>query len=64
MKVRQFRILYVACPEGILSVRYYLFLYINDLKNVSNTLDPIIFTDDTNLFISDKTLILFLPRQI
>ena len=29
-------------------------LYINDLKNVSNALDFIIFADSTNVFISDK----------
>ena len=29
-------------------------LYINDLKKVSNALDPIVFADNTDLFISDK----------
>ena len=31
-------------------------LYINGLKSVSNTLDSIVFADDTNLFISDKNI--------
>ena len=31
-------------------------LNINDLKNISNALDSIIFVDNTNLYISDKNL--------
>ena len=29
-------------------------LYVNDLKNASNILDPIMFADDTNLFFTCK----------
>ena len=31
-------------------------LYINGLKSVSNTLDPTVFANNTNLFISDKNI--------
>ena len=31
-------------------------LYVNDLKIVSNILDPIIFADDTNLFLDTNVL--------
>ena len=31
-------------------------LYVNDLKNASNILDPIMFADDTNLFFTRKNV--------
>ena len=41
-------------PQGS-SIGPLLFLiYVNDLHHVSKTLDPIIFTDDTNLFYSHQ----------
>ena len=33
-----------------------LVLYINDLKNASNALDPIIFVNDTNISTSDRNI--------
>ena len=35
-------------------------IYVNDLSNASNILDPIMFADDTNLFYPIKILTLFL----
>ena len=40
---------------SILSLLLFI-LYINDLKKASNTLDPISFADETNLFVSEKTV--------
>ena len=34
-------------------------LYVNDLKNASSLLDPIMFADDTNLFYTQKIYTLF-----
>ena len=31
-------------------------LYVNDLKNTTNLLDPIMYTDDTNLFLRHKDI--------
>ena len=33
-----------------------LLLYVNDLKNASSVLDPIMFADDTNLFYTDSNI--------
>ena len=33
-----------------------LLLYVNDLKNASSVLDPIMFADDTNLFYTDSSI--------
>ena len=33
-----------------------LFLYVNDLKNASSALDPIVFADDTNLFYTHSNI--------
>ena len=38
--------------------------YVNDLKNVSNLLDPIMFPDDTNLFLKHKDINMSLKRRI
>ena len=32
-------------------------LYVNDQKNATNLLDPIVYTDDTNLFLTHKDII-------
>ena len=37
------------------SIAFYI-LYINDLRKVSNILEPITFTDDTNLFFSHESI--------
>ena len=35
---------------------YLFLLYVNDLKNASNTLDPIVIADDTNFFLALKNI--------
>ena len=41
-------------PQGSILGPLLFILYINDLKNVSKLIDPIMFADDTNLFTSHK----------
>ena len=36
-----------------------LLVYVNDLCNASNILDPIMFADDTNLFFSHRNISTF-----
>ena len=43
-------------PQGSILGPLFFLLYINDIINVSSTLLPLIFADDTNLFISGKSL--------
>ena len=45
----------VTCgvPQGSISEPLLLQLYVNDLPNASNILDPIMYADDTNLFFSN-----------
>ena len=43
-------------PQGSILGPLLFILYINDLRNVSNALGHIIFANDTNLFVSDKSV--------
>ena len=43
-------------PQGSILGPLLFLLYVNDLCEVSNILEPIMFADDTNLFYSHKNL--------
>ena len=54
----QTKINYVTCggAQGSILGPLLFIIYVNDLKNASNLLDPIMFADDTNLFYSHKNI--------
>ena len=43
-------------PQGSILGPLLFLLYVNDLKNVSSVLDPIMFADDTNLFYTHSNI--------
>ena len=45
-----------AVLQGSLLEPLLSLLYVNDLKNVTNLLDPIAYADDTNLFLAHKDI--------
>ena len=43
-------------PQGSILGTLLFLLYVNDLKNASSILDPIMFADDTNLFYTHSNI--------
>ena len=55
-KNTEFETITCGFPQGSILGPLLFLLYVNDLKNASNLLDPIMFADDTKLFLTHKDI--------
>ena len=57
----EFCVVKCGVPQGSILGPLLFLLYVNDLKNASSVLDPIMFADDTNLFYTHSNIQNFFP---
>ena len=55
-KSTSFKDISCGVPQDSILGPLLFLIYVNDLPNVSNMLDPVMFADDTNLFISSSNI--------
>ena len=49
-------LLYLECPKEVALVHYFsYYIYINDISNICNSNELILFADDTNIFVKAKS---------
>ena len=54
--------IHCGVPPGLILVPWLFLIYINDIVNISNLMELILFSDDTNIFMSDKCLSTLVDR--